>query len=106
MAHISRVVQQLKKELERAVNEVSRFRAALVALGSKSGARRGLGQRRTLSAAARRKISLAQKARWSRLKSGAQPTTPKRAASAASRRKMAAAQRRRWSKVKKNKVAA
>ena len=62
MAHISRVVQQLKKELERAVNEVNRFRAALSALGSKS---LRSGQRR-LSAAARKRISLAQKARWAK----------------------------------------
>jgi hypothetical protein len=70
MANISRVVQQLKKELEkeleRTVNEVSRFRAALVALGSKSP--RVVGQRRTLSVAARRKIAAAQRARWAKVK--------------------------------------
>jgi hypothetical protein len=72
MANISRVVQQLKKELEkeleRAKTEVERFGAALVALGSKSGKRRGSlrGVGRRLSAAARRKISLAQKARWAK----------------------------------------
>ena len=100
MANISRVVQQLKKELERAVNEASRFRTALVALGSKSGARRMSGQRHTLSAAARRKISLAQKARWAKQKASGPSGKPKRTISAASRKKMAAAQRRRWSKVK------
>jgi hypothetical protein len=44
MANISRAVQQLRKELEkeleRALNEVERFGAALVALGSRSGKRR------------------------------------------------------------------
>jgi hypothetical protein len=96
MGNLSGVVEQLKKELERAKKEVERYGTALVALGSsKLG-----GQRRTLSAAARRKISLAQKKRWSKLKSGAQPTKPKRVISAASRRKMAAGQRRRWAKVK------
>ena len=66
------VVQQLKKELEKeldwAKNEVERYGAALVALGSKAWARRrslrGVGRR--LSAAARRKISLAQKAGWAK----------------------------------------
>jgi hypothetical protein len=53
-----------------------------------------------LSAAARRKISLAQKARWAKRKSGAQPAKPKRVISAVSRRKMAAAQKARWAKVK------
>ncbi len=70
MEHISGVVRRLRKELERelerAKGEVERYGAALVALGSKSGALRGLGQRRLLSAAARRKISLAQKARWAK----------------------------------------
>jgi hypothetical protein len=66
MRNVSRVVQQLKKELERAENAVSRFRAALVALGSKSGTGRGSRQRRPLSVAARKRISLAQKARWAK----------------------------------------
>ena len=72
MENISRIVQQLtkelEKELERAKTEVERFGAALVALGSRSGKRRrslhGVGQR--LSAAARKRISLAQKARWAK----------------------------------------
>lgn len=68
MANISRAVQQLRKELERAKTEVERFGAALAALGSKSGKRRGSlrGVGRRLSAAARKRISLAQKARWAK----------------------------------------
>jgi hypothetical protein len=59
MESIFGVVRHLKKELERPKAEVERYGAALVALGSsKLG-----GQRCALSAAARRKISLAQKAR-------------------------------------------
>src|SRR5260370_20407599 len=94
MNSLTTVVQQLRKERERAQREVHGIDAALTALGSLSvnGSKRG---RRTLSAAARRKISLAQKKRWSKLKSGAQPAKPKRVISAASRKKMAAAQRRR-----------
>jgi hypothetical protein len=100
MENISAVVQQLKKELERAKREVERYGAALVALGSsKLG-----GQRRTLSAAARKKISLAQKARWAKRNGQAEATSPKRIVSA--RRKMAAAQRARWAKVKGLKKAA
>jgi hypothetical protein len=62
MENISGVVRHLRKELERAKTEVERFGAALVALGSS----KSLRQRHTLSAAARRKISLAQKARWAK----------------------------------------
>jgi hypothetical protein len=95
MENISAVVQQLKKELERAKREVERYGAALVALGSsKLG-----GQRRTLSAAARKKISLAQKARWA--KQNGQDARPRRTMSAAGRRRIAAAQRARWAKRQK-----
>lgn len=59
-------------------------------------------QRKTMSAAARKKISLAQKARWAkRLGTGQTPTMkPARTLSASARRKIAAAQRARWAKVK------
>ena len=101
MANLSGVVQQLKKELERAKREVERYGAALVALGSsKLG-----GQRHTLSAAARRKISLAQKARWAK-QNGQAAARPKRTMSAVGRRRIAAAQRARWAKVKGLKKAA
>ena len=100
MANLSGVVQQLKQERDRAQDEVKRLNAALAALaGLKAGPVR---KRRTLSAAARRKISLAQKARWARRTLGTEVATarPKRTLSAAARRKIAAAQRARWAKVK------
>ena len=101
MENISGVVRHLRKELERAKNEVERYGAALVALGSSMlGSKLG-GQRRTLSAAARRKISLAQKARWAKHKASGPSDKPKRTISAASRRKMAAAQKARWAKAKR-----
>ena len=85
MDNISGAVRHLRKELERAKREVQRYGAALVALGSsKLG-----GQRRTLSAAGRKKISLAQKARWA--KQNGQAARPKRSMSAAGRRRIAAA---------------
>jgi hypothetical protein len=102
MKNVSGVVQQLRKELERAKNEADRFRAALAALGSSVS----IGHRRTMSAAARKKISLAQKARWAEQNGEAQAARPKRIVSSAARRKMAAAQRARWAKVKGLKKAA
>jgi hypothetical protein len=106
MGNVSAVVQQLKKELERAQKEVRQFGAALEALGSANS--NGYRQERTLSAAARKKISLAQKARWARRASNGKTTAirPKRTMSAAARRKIAAAQRVRWAKVKGQKKAA
>ena len=102
MKNVSGVVQQLKRELERAENEAGRFRAALAALGSSVSN----GLRRTMSAAARKKISLAQKARWAERNGQAEAARPKRIVSSAARRKMAAAQRARWAKVKGLKKAA
>ena len=92
MGNLSEVVQHLKKELGRAQKEVQQFTAALAALGSSHS-----NGRSTLSAAARKKISLAQKKRWAKQK---QVSKPKRTMSASARRKIAAAQRARWAKVK------
>jgi hypothetical protein len=94
MANMSGVVQQLKKERERVQKEVQRLDAALAALGSISS---NGSSRRTMSAVARRKISLAQKARWAKHRAA----KPKRTMSVAARKKIAAAQRARWAKVKR-----
>ena len=92
MANMSEVVLQLRRERERAQNEVQRIDAALAALGSvrSNGASH-------MSAAVRRRISLAQKARWAKQRRA----KPKRTISAAGRKRIAAAQRARWAKVKR-----
>ena len=94
MKHMHVVVQQLKKERERAQRQVQRIDEALAALGSSSN-----GSSRTMSAAGRRRISLAQKARWAKQKDHA--SKPTRTISAAGRKRIAAAQRARWAKTKR-----
>ena len=96
MGNLSGVVGSLKKELERAQQEVQRFTAALAALGSSS-----LNGHHTMSAAGRKRISLAQKKRWAKAKG--QAAEPRRTLSAAARRKIAAAQKKRWARVKAGK---
>jgi hypothetical protein len=101
MGKLFAVVGHLKKELARAQQEVQRFTAALTALGSS-----GSNGRRTLSADARRRISLAQKKRWAQARNGSKPVTAKptasvpvkrtRKISAAGKRRIAAATRARW----------
>src|SRR6266852_1630519 len=86
MTNLSGVVQQLKKARATAQGEVRRLDAALAALGNLTGRSPG-GKRRTLSAAARRKISLAQKARWAKRSTNTQTARPKQKMSAAGRRK-------------------
>jgi hypothetical protein len=66
MGNLSIVVQQLKKERERVQKQAHRIDAALAALGSVSSS--GSSRQHTMSAAARRKISLAQKVRWAKVR--------------------------------------
>jgi hypothetical protein len=91
-------INQMLAEVEQQIAKLQRVADALRGTESKQSTSPSRG--RGLSAAARRKISLAQKARWANQKSGPQPTESKRTISAASRRKMAAAQKARWAKVK------
>jgi hypothetical protein len=93
MANMAGVVQQLRKERERAHKEVQRIDAALAALGNVSPN----GASRTMSAAARRRISQSQKERWAKQRTA----QSKRTISAAGRKRIAEAQRARWAKVKR-----
>jgi len=97
MNHMSGVVQQLKMERERAQKQVQRIDEALAALGGGSSN----GSSRKMSAAGRRRISMAQKARWAKQKAKGHAPKPKRTISAAGRKRIAAAQRARWAKVKR-----
>ncbi len=95
MGNLSGAVGHLKLELKRAQQEVQRFTAALAALGN-SHSNGG----RTLSASARKRISLAQKKRWAKAKGQAITAKPTRTISAAGRKRIAAAQRARWARVR------
>lgn len=105
MANLANVVQQLRKERNRAAKEVDRLDAALTALSGEGSGKR-LGKRRKLSVAARARIAAAQKARWAKVRANASspakvvPIRSKRTLSVAARKKIAAAQRARWAKVK------
>jgi hypothetical protein len=94
MGNLSVAVGLLKQEREQARKAVERIDVALAAL---EGTNSNGSTRHTMSAAARRKISLAQKARWEKQKSN---DKPKRTISAAGRKRIAAAQRARWAKIK------
>jgi hypothetical protein len=101
MADLAGVLKELEQERNR-LNQVIQVLGNLVV-------RNGTGLRtrrpkRTLSAAARRKSSLAQKARWARTKRSV--IAPMRTMSRAGRNKIAAAQRARWAKVRQQKKAA
>jgi hypothetical protein len=99
------VVSQLREERTNLVNSLRHVDAALSVLGKLNGSTNHSAPRRTISAAGRRRIAAAQKARWAKLKAknvvstAAKPA--KRTMSVSARRKIAAAQRARWAKVKR-----
>ena len=96
---LASIVSELEVVRTSLVDELRHVDAALSILGKSNDG----SSRRTLSASARRRISLAQKARWARAK-GHTPK-PKRTISTAGRRRIAAAQRARWAKVRAKKAA-
>ena len=69
MVNMAGVIASLKKERERAAKELERLDAAIAALGGSRGGRAVAGrQKRTMSAAARKRIAAAQRARWAKWK--------------------------------------
>jgi hypothetical protein len=112
MGNLSSALQQLRAERKQAQARVESIDQAISVIESLNGLRT-FGQTnqptRVISAASRRKMARAQRARWARAKNGSQPvaiakTTAsapvKRTMSAAVRRKIAAFQRARWARLK------
>src|SRR5689334_12307260 len=112
MANLSRAMNELRQERSRAEREVERLDEAISVLrglvgGNRLGRPAGGGRtarmgrpQRKMSAAGRRKIATAQRARWAKLRSSKRA---QRTASGAERNRMAAAQRARWAKLKASK---
>jgi hypothetical protein len=101
MAHLkglASIVSELKVERTNLANQLRHVDAALTVLGKMNGGTSYTRPERTLSASARKRMSLAQKARWA--KANGQAPKPKRMISAGGRRRIAAAQRARWAKAK------
>jgi len=75
MLNLTKAVRQLKKERAEARRKLGQLDAALKVLGSLGGSRGRVGRaqtpgkkRRTMSAAARKRIAAAQRARWAKWK--------------------------------------
>jgi hypothetical protein len=99
---LASIVSALRVERTNLASQLKRVDAALLVLGKSHDGNSYTKPRRTLSASARKRISLAQKARWAKRAANdqASKTKRKRTMSASARRKIAAAQRARWAKVK------
>jgi hypothetical protein len=112
MGNLNNALQELHAERKRAQARVESIDQAISVIESLNGSGT-FGQTneptRIISAASRRKMALAQRARWAKARKESQPTAlaktaasapAKHVMSAAARRKIAAAQRARWAKVK------
>jgi hypothetical protein len=118
MGNLSSALQQLRAERKQAQARVESIDQAIAVVESLNGSgtvRHANQPTRVISAASRRKMAQAQRARWAKARNGSQPialakTTAsapvKRTMSAAARRKIAAFQRARWAKLKAGKKAA
>jgi hypothetical protein len=89
-------VSKLRAVRTNLVNRLRHVDAALSVLGKLGGGSSYTKPRNTVSASARKRMSLAQKARWAKAKGHA--PKPKRTMSTAGRRRIAAAARARWDK--------
>jgi hypothetical protein len=119
MGNLNGALQQLHAERKQAQARVESIDHAISVIDSLngSGTSRNANQpTRIISAASRRKMAQAQRARWARARKESQPAAPtakttdsapaKRILSASARRKIAAFQRARWAKIKQQKTAA
>jgi hypothetical protein len=113
MANLNNALQELRAERSRAQLHVEKLDQAISVIQSLngSGTSGNANQpKRIISAASRRKMALAQKARWAAVRKGPKPVVAvakttgssqvKRTMSASARRKIAAAQRLRWAKIR------
>ena len=98
IAGLSSFVSELRTARTSLVDELRHVDAALAALSEMNGGSNHT-KTRHMSAAGRRRISLAQKARWAKANGQGALVKPKRTMSASARRKISLAQKARWAKV-------
>jgi hypothetical protein len=106
---LASIVSELRAERTNLATQLRHVDAALTVLGKLNGGSNYTKPERTLSASARRRISLAQKKRWAKVRNGSKPAVGATASapvkrtrkiSAAGKKRIAAAQRVRWAKLK------
>jgi hypothetical protein len=120
MSNLDNALRELREKRSHAQLEIDKLDQIISGIESLNGAGaatpvKATKPKHTLSASARRKISLAQKARWASVRKLSQPVVAiakstgsapaKRKISAAGRKKMAAASRARWAAVRAAKKA-
>src|SRR5215475_757629 len=107
MTSLNNALEQLRSERSKAQSQLEKLDQAITAIESLNGssAPRRAGLHRFISAEARRKMSLAQKARRARER-GNGATAARKPLSVAARKKIASAQRARWARFRAQQKAA
>jgi hypothetical protein len=113
MSNLDNALRELREKRSHAQIEIDKLNQIISGIESLNGKGAAIPSktarpRRTLSASARRRISLAQKARWASVRKQWQPKLvaktgsahAKRRMSAAGRKRIAAAQKARWAAVR------
>ena len=110
MSNLDNALRELREKRSHAQLEIDKLDQIIAGIESLNGAVPASGKaKHTMSASARRRISLAQKARWASVRKQSQPklvakstgsAPAKRKISAAGRMRIAAAQRARWAAVR------
>src|SRR5580693_120576 len=119
MGNLNNALQELRSERKQAQLQVEKLDQAISVIEWLNGSgtvRQANQPTRVISAASRRKMAQAQRARWAKARKESQPVVAitkttasvpvKHTMSAAARRKIAAFQRARWAKLKAGKKAA
>jgi hypothetical protein len=121
MSNLQNALKELREKRTLAQVEIEKLDQIISGIESLNGTgqlHKSSQPSRVISLASRRKMALAQKARWAKVRNGSQPvkaaaaaratgaTAAKRTMSASSRRKIAAALRARWAKIRAAKKAA
>ena len=119
MPSLGNALQELRKDRSATQLRLEKLNQIISGIESLTGAsvlHKSSQPGRVISAASRRKMALAQKARWASIRKGSQPAVgaiktaslapAKRTMSASARRKIAATLRARWAKIRAAKKAA
>jgi hypothetical protein len=106
MSNLQNALHELREKRQKAQIEIEKLDQIISGIESLDGTGVHEPSRptRIISAASRRKMALAQKARWASMRKQSQPilvsASAKRTMSASARRKIAMAQKARWAKVR------
>ncbi|MGA7292022.1 MAG: hypothetical protein WBW85_05755 [Terriglobales bacterium] len=102
MSNLQNALQELREKRKRAQIEIEKLDQIILGIESLNGtgpSDESRRPKRIVSAASRRKMAQAQKARWAGIRKESAGSAPaKRTLSASARRKIAAAQKARWAK--------